>query len=92
MEEQQNEALEQRQNCCCLTGHRSLPSDPDRLAELRQNLRRLICDLAQQDITTFKQCPYWKGRKVKSADDEVLPEGPILYLGPAGTECVDPVC
>lgn len=46
----------------------------------------------QQDITTFKQCPYWKGRKVKSADDEVLPEGPILYLGPAGTECVDPVC
>ena len=53
MEGQQNEALEQRQNCCCLTGHRSLPSDPDRLAELRQNLRRLICDLAQQDITTF---------------------------------------
>ena len=42
-----------RQNCCCLTGHRSLPSDPDRLAELRQNLRRLICDLAQQGITTF---------------------------------------
>ena len=34
MEGQQNEALEQRQNCCCLTGHRSLPSDPDRLAEL----------------------------------------------------------
>ena len=53
MEGQQNEALEQRQNCCCLTGHRSLPSDPDRLAELRQNLRRLICDLAQQGITTF---------------------------------------
>lgn len=53
MEEQQNEALKQRQNCCCLTGHRSLPSDPDRLAELRQNLRRLICDLAQQGITTF---------------------------------------
>ena len=53
MEEQQNEALEQRQNCCCLTGHRSLPSDPDRLAELRQNLRRLICDLAQQGTTTF---------------------------------------
>ena len=50
MEEQQNEALEQRQNCCCLTGHRSLPSDPDRLAELRQNLRRLICDLARTDM------------------------------------------
>lgn len=53
MEGQQNESLVQRQNCCCLTGHRSLPSDPDRLAELRQNLRRLICDLAQQGITTF---------------------------------------
>ena len=53
MEGQQNESLVQRQNCCCLTGHRSLPSDPDQLAELRQNLRRLICDLAQQGITTF---------------------------------------
>ena len=28
MEGQQNESLVQRQNCCCLTGHRSLPSDP----------------------------------------------------------------
>lgn len=53
MEEQQNEPIAQRQTCCCLTGHRSLPSDPDQLAQLRQNLRRLICDLAQQGITTF---------------------------------------
>ena len=39
MEGQQNEALEQRQNCCCLTGHRSLPSDPDRLAELSRMIQ-----------------------------------------------------
>lgn len=42
-----------RWHSCCLTGHRQLPREFEKLEQIRQNLRKTIASLVQEDITIF---------------------------------------